>query len=180
MEDVGSSPITPSMSRRLLFLDIDGPLTTSSSRSLKDPERFAKEAVHAMQYLLDQGEPDLCIVHSTWRKLPKPSQKAVLCGYPTWSHEEWRDLCKRQGLNFMVALEDAPYKKQTRRGGEIAWWLRDHYRDGDRIVVLDDQMSLIVSHVLPWIPNVCLVPCDDDIGLTLEQAHEAVAFWHGV
>lgn len=74
--------------RKLLFLDIDGPLTTSASRTLDSPERYAVD---------------------------------------------------------------------------------------DRVVILDDEMDMIEPCV-HW-DNIHLVTCDDQVGLTLDQARAAVAFF---
>ena len=95
---------------RVLFLDIDGVLTTRSSRTL-DYWRFGLDAIEAMRHLLARGKPDLCVVHSTWRKLPEaPEIKPEDTWWfaknplPVWSHSVWRAICQHQGLTC-VELE---------------------------------------------------------------------------
>lgn len=171
--------------RRILFLDIDGPLTTQVSRQT-NPEVFGIRAADAMKFLLSEGKPDLCVVHSSWRKLPEPSDSETAMGSfggYYWSHDLWRDICRAQNLGEFdaLALEDAPFKMSSNRGHEISWWLDRNPSDVTAAkVILDDEMSLIEGHDYAQRDDTLLVRCDDAVGITMEQAHQAVAFWRRV
>lgn len=166
---------------RILFLDIDGPLTTQRSRAAKGCNAFDSEAVKAFNHLLRHGRPQLCVVHSAWRKLPEPAPGAWADdgGY-FWSHALWQDLCRRQGLHWDAPLEDAPFEPGSDRGREIGFWLDANpwaARDA-RLVIVDDQMHLIRPHAYARWATTLLLKCDDEnAGLTLAQAEAAVAFW---
>lgn len=172
------------MPRKILSLDIDGVLTTKMSRR-RDYWCFGTSALRAFQHLLQEGQPDLCVVHSSWRKLPKapPTQLEDTWwmygdgGFPVWSHDLWRSICHRQNLNWQVPLVDAPYKLTTHRGHEVGMWLAEHEQSDDRIVVLDDEAWLLQRQ--PWSkrPHVRVFETDDRHGLTQSQAAEAVRFW---
>lgn len=176
---LASSDLPP---RRILFLDIDGPLTTERSRGM-DWEAFDRDAVQAFKLLLGEGKPDLVVVHSTWRKLPHPDELARSgqdWGY-CWSHTWFRGHCHKQGLSELadLPLEDAPFDfhrfERTDRTEEIEKWLDDNHVSGNRYVILDDEdlrdafaERRMDTHV---------VVCDDRTGLTLDQARAAVRFW---
>jgi hypothetical protein len=166
---------------RLLFLDIDGPLTTEESRTEAGYEAFDYRAVEAFNYLLSAGDPHLCVVHSSWRKLPEPGPGAwAEGGGYFWSHQLWRELCAKQGLKWNLALEDAPFKFSSDRGHEIGFWLEANpwAEEGARLVIVDDDMHLIRPHPYASWTNTLLLECDDaGAGFTMSQARQAVDFW---
>lgn len=174
---------------KVLFLDIDGVLTTRASRN-RDYWCFGPAATVAMRYLLKEGRPDICVVHSTWRKLPAYEGPPITLDdtwwmyedVPYWDHDLWRAVCHRQGIDWTVPLVDAPYTYGTHRGVEIRDWMSRCYREKDSYVVLDDQMYQIEGLTwdldYPRFENVLCVTTDDTTGLTLEQAHKAVHFWN--
>lgn len=173
---------------RVLSLDIDGVLTTEASRG-RDYWCFGVDATEAFRCLLQEAQLDLCLVHSSWRKLPEEPHPVALDdtwwmygdgGYPTWSHDLWRSICHRQGIEWTVPLLDAPFQLGTDRGIEVGMWVCDHLRAEDRLVALDDEAHLL--HAQPWSrqPNVLVLQTDDHTGLTQSQAQKAIDFLRAV
>lgn len=160
---------------RILFLDIDGVLTTADSR-LVDATSFSPAAVAAMTRLVSRGRPDKVVVHSTWRKLPEPPGYGN--GY-CWSHDYWYEVCQAQGLQALTKIphEDAPYTKGTQRGAEICWWLAKHHQPEHRYVILDDELHKFSPMIVGWSHCILGIATRDEEGLTLEQAERAVDYW---
>ena len=158
------------MTQRILFLDIDGVLNSSKSRQ-HSFSRFDPNAIQAMKLLIGEGRPDRVVVHSSWRKLPEPPGYSG--GY-CWSHEYWFGLLRDQGLSELADLphEDAPFTLTSCRVTEILMWLADNDTEENRYVVLDDEIR--VDTELSEQERLLVIQTDDDLGLTLPQARDAV------
>ena len=165
--------------RKILFLDVDGVLTTARSRPTS-PETFDPRAVVAMERLLKEAEPNRIVMHSSWRKLPKPPAPPWTFPSPTWwwyfSRSWWRKLCQFHGATTLAAtpLELAKYKMSSTRGEEVSFWLTEHGAPDDRYVVLDDEIGYFRN---VDDDRVLLVSTDDATGLTDAQVDEILEWW---
>lgn len=173
-----------------LYLDIDGVLNSKvgdkegikkypkEDALLKDNLLANKDLLHkfwyepavkALKYILDTSRPEIYI-HSTWK-----------------NHFELKDLKKffdNWGLDSTLIKGIVPqYKFSSERYHNLSWHIQ-----GDRInekedktpvhnyVVLDD---LNMTHIFEDrdVFKTRQIVCDPEIGLTMEQAKEAVALF---
>lgn len=165
---------------RVVFLDIDGVLTTKKSRSAFGYDGFGRSAVEAMQSLLVRAEPTRIVVHSSWRRLPRPPEiyAPSMGAFYFWDHEIWFDICKKNRLPELTEVphEDAPFKFSSNRGHDIRWWIDDNWQDDWRGVVLDDESDLYIRPVFEdrSVDGLLIFTTSDATGLTMQQADQAV------
>lgn len=177
---------------RVLFLDIDGVLTSAHSRRQRW-DAFDPAATSAFRYLLAHGKPDRVVVHSSWRKLPEPPGYTVplvggghaQCAWAS-DHSIWFELCRQQGLSALadVPHEDCPYKYSSHRGHEINMWLSNNADPANRYVVLDDYTDELIRETVTYAhpaaaARTCFINTSDARGLHLDEATRAVAHWTG-
>lgn len=168
---------------RYVFLDIDGVLNNfaPSKTYSTDSTVFDVLAVDAIEYLLQESQARV-IVHSSWRKLPEAPEPPWVFPPPStwwaWSLEWFKELCRFQGAVTLASRLRgvAPYTFSSTRGHDINSWIAQNHEDGDSYVVLDDQVSTIVAAVGQR-DDVLIIETDSDVGLTHEQANEAIVWW---
>lgn len=173
--------------RNLLFLDLDGVLTTAGSRAAGGACAFKPECVAELQALCAGGhgsKPDLVVVHSSWRKLPEPPPgpyQPPHDGWWYWSLPWFMDHCRAQGLTALADLPivEAAWKFSSRRGTEVAWWLADHGQPDDRVVVVDDEAPDAFDYVIGDDDRVLLVATNDVTGITDTHVAQIVNWWTG-
>ena len=167
----------------VLFLDIDGPLTTHGSRNVLGPCVFKPDAAAALEHLCVKTRPHI-VVHSSWRKLPVPPTKKW--EFPTpdtwwfWDLDWFRELCRYQDMPTMAdCIRDmAPYKLNSNRGMEVAMWIDEHDSPEDRYVILDDEVWYFDWHKKePWADRLLVIECPDYVGFTESQANDALSWW---
>lgn len=178
--------------RKILFLDMDGVLTTAASRDKGGPDCFSDFAVAAMRRLLRVGKPDTIVIHSSWRKLPEPPPPyddpenwrfPSPDGWWYWDLDWFRALCDSQQLYELAQHPDiqvAKYKFSSSRGHEIAWWIDDNGKDTDRHIIIDDEPYTIreaMGRNNRDGLNVMLIETSDVTGLQEDQVDEALEWW---
>jgi hypothetical protein len=146
----------------VIFLDIDGVLTTASTGW----KSFHPDCVKALKHLLDNTNA-VMVLSSCWRH-----------GFIDWTDEdhklidqkdapaklrEWMDNCGLQGSRL---IDVTPTPFNAIRGKEIDLWLQQHSRV-KKFVILDDD-----NDMEPYINQ--LVETDPSKGLTLENAEQAI------
>lgn len=184
------------MTRRVLFLDVDGVLTTNRSRSREHPAEFDPRACEALTYVMMHALPHI-VLHTSWRKMPEPPPEEG----PPWVHPvhgdwwyfsmDWfKSHCDYYGLYYLPPLLHpkhpiAPYKMSSNRGFEVAMWCDQHDYPHNSYVILDDETDAF-SYFLKAgevgkssIPSdrTKLVTCHNDTGLTMKQAEAIVQWW---
>lgn len=164
----------------VVFLDLDGVLTTTLSRAQGGPTAFDSRAMAALERLLAETGA-LVVVHSSWRKLPEappgpPWPFPVPHGWWFWSLPWFKALCKFQGMRELPArlYDVAPVERySSTRGADIATWIHSDGSPDEFYIILDDETSTIEAAV-GYMPNVLIVSTDDDVGLTEDQVDKII------
>lgn len=127
---------------RVLFLDIDGVLTTERSRTIKQRESLDASCLKRLRDLIAATDVKV-VITSTWRK--------------------WRTQANLQEYLGILVYDVTPVfhtpNHPRRRGQEIRAWL-DLHPDVDRYVILDDENGFTVDQIGRWVRT------DDAEGLT--------------
>ena len=145
---------------KVIFLDIDGVLNNSKTWGNRPPHSmpFDKGCIEVFNALVDTAGANI-VISSSWRNL--------------YSFDELINILRSAGVKGDI-IDKTPNIRYSgaRRGDEILRWLdRASEEQGKKItqfVILDDEtdMSYLIDH---------LVKCDNDIGITAENAGEAIA-----
>lgn len=140
------------MIKRIIFLDIDGVLTSYLDMHWIDDKgpRFVESAVYALNKLIEFTNSDICI-SSAWRK-----GKNI---------EMLQDIMDSRGVNCKVIGKT---NSLDTRGNEILKWLDDN-PEYEEYIIIDDEMSDIINTIpYYWKTHICTNPyrCLDiyDIG----------------
>lgn len=169
--------------KKILFLDIDGVLTTLRSRRSGGPSRFDERAVEALTRLLLSARTDV-IIHSSWRKLPEPPPGQWTFPPPSWwwfwDFNWFKELCRHQNCAALADCirDEAPFTISSNRGQEIALWLNENHQEGNKYVVLDDEVNTIRDSLADR-NDVLIVKTDDESGLTTEHVDVALSWLNG-
>ncbi len=116
----------------------------------------AKEALEAVKGLAQYGKAKIVVI-SSWRySLPQSFIAAFLAriGLAPYLHEDW---C-------------APFKMSSSKGNDIGFWLDDHRKVKQVIVIDDEDLGLKGKKVRQIMP-------DPSIGLTKADLKKASVAW---
>lgn len=124
------------MSRRVLFLDIDGVL---NHRAIFLPSRqgspLCPEAIARLRLVVMRTACRV-VLSSTWRMLPHHvAQLRQAGGFPA-AHEDWRT------VELPVEMRGGLIHPDHHRGREIAEWLSRH-PDTSRFAIVDDDDDML-------------------------------------
>lgn len=146
------------MSRRIIFLDVDGVLNHSTwhlARSGKPchPNRtfdnqLDPACISRLCRLVEQADAEV-VLSSTWRGHPKTEAALSRCGVPCW-------------------IDRTPSHRGEPRGHEIAAWMRANKVNAHQVVILDDDGDM--AHLMER-----LVQTDQEFGLTDADVERALA-----
>ena len=139
------------MTRRILFLDIDGVLLASGDPPRAARDLFSRSCRTHLLTLIDRL-PDLRIVVTSSYRLGSGYARLL----KLWRADELPDRI----------IDRTPHLGD--RGAEIMAWLEEARLEGDpiRYAVLDDQADFLLSSV----PADAVLPCRADTGLTKQIA----------
>lgn len=156
------------MSRRIIFLDVDGVLNNASWREQQDyapPPGTPREhrgmqwidpsAVERLNLLVERSGAEV-VLASSWRArgLEQVQELLALRGFRGQLHDRTPLPEERDPVVFRrLAGRDPPPGCVWPRGYEIQQWLDDQF-DVDAIVILDDAASL--EHLDPWLVRTSL------------------------
>ena len=155
---------------KIIFLDVDGVLRTNSEH-MRPTQRLSDrtiwsynpECIAALNYVVTATQARL-VVSSTWREWGM----AKLCSiFADWGVRQAPYSLTPRSIRDPWSVEHC----WGERGDEIQWWIALHQeRDREPIeqfVIFDDEND--VGLLLP-----CLLQTVPDIGLTWENAQEAI------
>lgn len=132
---------------KILFLDVDGVLNTTKSRSLY---ALGKPYLKRLQEIVEKTDAKI-VLSSTWRKsnyhLKRLQNRLSYRGLKIYSHTP--NLGKFRGL-------------------EINQWLKDHFKDGDVYAIVDDDSDMMDYQLKNFFQT------DPDYGLTKNIKHRII------
>lgn len=139
------------MHNRVIFLDIDGVLNSSSK-----PESLDPEVIRLLREVVERHRAEI-VISSTWRILP--SWLGVI-----------RNRIAQAGWENPPIIDRTPTSPDFRnRGEEIQAWLNDHPTES--FIILDDDTDMLVSQL----PN--FVQCNSRTGLTQVEVTAIDEIW---
>jgi hypothetical protein len=161
--------------RKVLFLDIDGVLTTGVSRTLEDLGRFDSRCVRAIEKLcVSHAKPDLIVLHTSWRKFTSESPYRLRDFSYVWNLEDFIQDCIFQGAENLakIPMMEAPFSDNSDRVEEVARSISDIGESNDSYVIIDDEWDVL------WTPdNTMIIHTDDFDGLTHEHVDRIIEWW---
>ena len=153
---------------KIIFLDIDGVLTLQKSGW----KFFDSDCVIALKKVLDNTDANM-VLSSCWRHgFIDWDENGKGCGlvHHTQAIRKIQELLKPFDIDPSRLIDKTPdliTPSDNERGEEIDKWLQAH-TDVECFVILDDD-----SDMAPHMDK--LVQTDIDVGMTLENADEAIA-----
>lgn len=143
---------------KVIFLDIDGVMTTNKHLKMSDKYfgmEFDPEALSNLKYIIEKTDAWI-VVTSTWRIGRRVT--------------EMKDIFANYGLNGRIA-GITPVINNVPRGKEIAEYIESYdisrrYKV-DKFVIIDDDTDM--EHLSDY-----LIKTDFMVGLTKEQADKAI------
>lgn len=123
-------PPTKAGMKKIVFLDIDGPLIP---RSLRKTNTFDQKAVASLNKLFDEHEDLFAVIHSSWIR--------TLDWAPSFFNDRLRKLFAKQGCRFR--WHDDFYTVSTAysfddRFERISYWLAKHKNEIVSYAIVDD------------------------------------------
>lgn len=140
---------------RVIFLDIDGVLTTHRTR-YHSPD---VECVQRLNRLTEESDAKI-VVSSTWRHRGLQEMRRIL--------RDWGVVAPVIGITPDLSRDSNGLLVSVERGKEIGAWLEEHQETG-RFVILDDEDDMGDEIA-------CLVKTDTETGFREEDYQKARTF----